>query len=112
MSLGVLVNSGTASAAEIVSGAMQDLDVGVVIGQDKTFGKGLVQNVETLPYNTALKYTVAKYYTPSGRCVVGRKRARARTRARACECAQMSNIWMSNIRNEVADLIQQYTKPP
>ena len=60
---------GTASAAEIVSGAIQDLDVGVVIGQDKTFGKGLVQNVESLPYNTALKYTVAKYYTPSGRCI-------------------------------------------
>ena len=39
------------------------------MGADRTFGKGLVQNVESLPYNTALKYTVAKYYTPSGRCI-------------------------------------------
>lgn len=67
--LAVLVNSGTASAAEIVSGAVQDLDSGVIVGSDRTFGKGLVQNVESLPYNTALKYTVAKYYTPSGRCI-------------------------------------------
>uniref|UniRef100_A0A7S1YXK9 PDZ domain-containing protein n=1 Tax=Ditylum brightwellii TaxID=49249 RepID=A0A7S1YXK9_9STRA len=65
----VLVNSQTASAAEIVSGAVQDLDVGVIVGNERTFGKGLVQNVEDLPYNTALKYTVAKYYTPSGRCI-------------------------------------------
>ena len=69
--LAVLVNSGTASAAEIVSGAVQDLDVGVIIGSDRTFGKGLVQNVEDLPFNTALKFTVAKYYTPSGRCIQG-----------------------------------------
>ena len=48
---------------------MQDLDAGVIVGADRTFGKGLVQNVESLPYNTALKYTVAKYYTPSGRCI-------------------------------------------
>jgi len=67
--LAVLVNGGTASAAEIVSGAIQDLDVGVVIGTDRTFGKGLVQNVEELPFETALKFTVAKYYTPSGRCI-------------------------------------------
>jgi len=67
--LAVLVNGGTASAAEIVSGAVQDLDVGVVIGSDRTFGKGLVQNVEELPFDTALKFTVAKYYTPSGRCI-------------------------------------------
>lgn len=67
--LAVLVNGGTASAAEIVSGAVQDLDVGVVIGTDRTFGKGLVQNVEELPFETALKFTVAKYYTPSGRCI-------------------------------------------
>ncbi|CAJ1958490.1 unnamed protein product [Cylindrotheca closterium] len=69
--LAVLVNRGTASAAEIVSGAVQDLDVGVIVGSDRTFGKGLVQNVEDLPFNTALKFTVAKYYTPSGRCIQG-----------------------------------------
>jgi len=67
--LAVLVNEGTASAAEIVTGAVQDLDVGVVVGKGRTFGKGLVQNVQDLPYQTALKYTVAKYYTPSGRCI-------------------------------------------
>ena len=64
--LAVLVNSNTASAAEIVSGAVQDLDSGVIVGEDRTYGKGLVQNVEPLPFKTALKYTVAKYYTPSG----------------------------------------------
>lgn len=69
--LAVLINKGTASAAEIVSGAVQDLDVGVIVGSDRTFGKGLVQNVEDLPFNTALKFTVAKYYTPSGRCIQG-----------------------------------------
>ncbi|KAI2514222.1 tail specific protease [Fragilaria crotonensis] len=69
--LAVLINGGTASAAEIVSGAIQDLDVGVVVGSDRSFGKGLVQNVEELPFDTALKFTVAKYYTPSGRCIQG-----------------------------------------
>lgn len=67
--LAVLINGGTASAAEIVSGAVQDLDVGVVMGSDRSYGKGLVQNVEELPFQTALKFTVAKYYTPSGRCI-------------------------------------------
>ena len=67
--LTVLVNGQTASAAEIVSGAVQDLDVGVIVGADRTFGKGLVQSVDTLPFGSALKYTVAKYYTPSGRCI-------------------------------------------
>lgn len=67
--LAVLVNDSTASAAEIVSGAVQDLDVGVIVGSSRTFGKGLVQNVEELPFDTALKFTVAKYYTPSGRCI-------------------------------------------
>jgi carboxyl-terminal processing protease len=71
--LAVLVNGGTASAAEIVSGAVQDLDVGVIVGSDRTYGKGLVQNVEEMPFNTALKFTVAKYYTPSGRCIQGIK---------------------------------------
>jgi len=69
--LAVLINGGTASAAEIVTGAVQDLDVGIVVGSDRTFGKGLVQNVEELPFKTALKFTVAKYYTPSGRCIQG-----------------------------------------
>ena len=64
----VLVNDYSASASEIVSGAFQDLDRGVIVGK-KTFGKGLVQNVLPLDYNTSLKITVAKYYIPSGRCV-------------------------------------------
>ncbi|NOY51971.1 MAG: PDZ domain-containing protein [Chlorobi bacterium] len=64
----VLVNENTASASEIVSGSLQDLDRAVIIGQ-KTFGKGLVQNILMLPYNSKLKITVAKYYIPSGRCI-------------------------------------------
>ncbi len=64
----VLINEHSASASEIVSGAFQDLDRGVVVGK-KSFGKGLVQNVLPLDYNTSLKITVAKYYIPSGRCV-------------------------------------------
>jgi carboxyl-terminal processing protease len=66
--LAVLVNSGSASASEIVSGSLQDLDRGVIIGQ-RTFGKGLVQTTRQLSYNTQLKITTAKYYIPSGRCI-------------------------------------------
>jgi hypothetical protein len=69
MKLAVLVNGGSASASEIVSGAVQDLDAGVIIGPERTYGKGLVQKIVPLPYDAALKYTVAKYYTPSGRCI-------------------------------------------
>lgn len=64
----VLVNGGSASASEIVCGAIQDLDRGIILGQ-RTFGKGLVQNVLPLSYNTQMKVTVAKYYIPSGRCI-------------------------------------------
>lgn len=66
--LAVLTNRSTASAAEIVAGAIQDLDRGLVIGQ-RSFGKGLVQTTRPLPYNAKLKVTTAKYYTPSGRCI-------------------------------------------
>ena len=64
----VLINSSSASASEIVSGAIQDLDRGVVIGQ-RSYGKGLVQQTRKLSYNSQLKLTVAKYYIPSGRCI-------------------------------------------
>ncbi len=64
----VLINENSASAAEVVAGAIQDLDRGIVIGK-KSYGKGLVQNILDLPYNNALKLTTAKYYTPSGRCI-------------------------------------------
>jgi carboxyl-terminal processing protease len=64
----ILVNGGSASASEIVAGALQDLDRAVIIGQ-KTLGKGLVQTTRSLSYNTSLKVTTSKYYIPSGRCI-------------------------------------------
>lgn len=68
MPLAVLVNYGTASSAEITSGALQDYDRAVVVGQ-RTYGKGLVQEPRELPYNSILKLTTSKYFIPSGRCV-------------------------------------------
>jgi len=64
----VLVNGNSASASEIVAGAIQDHDRGVILGT-KSFGKGLVQTITPLSFNTSLKITTAKYYTPSGRCI-------------------------------------------
>ena len=66
----VLVNRNSASASEIVSGSLQDFDRAVLIGE-RTFGKGLVQNILPLSYNTRVKVTVSKYYIPSGRCIQG-----------------------------------------
>ena len=66
--LAILVDGGTASSSEIVTGAVQDLDRGIVVGS-RSFGKGLVQSSRQVPYNGLLKVTVARYYTPSGRCV-------------------------------------------
>ena len=68
MPIAVLINGGSASAAEIVSGALQDMDRAVLVGQ-RSFGKGLVQSTRELPYNGNLKVTMSKYYIPSGRCI-------------------------------------------
>jgi len=69
--LAIIVNRGSASASEIVAGAIQDLDRGVIVGQ-RSYGKGLVQITRPLSYNTQLKVTTAKYYIPSGRCIQAR----------------------------------------
>lgn len=66
--LAVLVNGGSASASEITSGSLQDLDRAVIVGT-RTYGKGLVQTTRPLPYNGTLKVTTSKYYIPSGRCI-------------------------------------------
>ena len=66
--LAVLVDGSTASASEIVSGSLQDLDRAIVVGS-RTYGKGLVQVPRELPYNSSMKVTTAKYYIPSGRCI-------------------------------------------
>tara|TARA_Y100000991_G_scaffold214996_1_gene204121 strand:- start:2538 stop:4199 length:1662 start_codon:yes stop_codon:yes gene_type:complete len=66
--LAILINRSSASASEIVSGAIQDFDRGVIIGQ-RSFGKGLVQQTRKLSYNAQMKVTTAKYYIPSGRCI-------------------------------------------
>lgn len=81
----VLVDSGSASSSEIVSGALQDLDRAVIAGK-RTFGKGLVQKILPVAYNGQLKITTAKYYTPSGRCV------QARDYAHRAEDGSVGNI--------------------
>ncbi|MDR1345037.1 MAG: S41 family peptidase [Tannerellaceae bacterium] len=68
MPLAILINGGSASASEIVSGALQDMDRAVLVGQ-RSYGKGLVQSPRELPHNGSLKVTISKYYIPSGRCI-------------------------------------------
>ncbi len=68
LKLAILINGSSASAAEVVAGAIQDLDRGLIVGK-RSFGKGLVQSIYELPHNTAVKMTTSKYYTPSGRCI-------------------------------------------
>jgi len=68
LKLAVMVNSNSASASEILAGAVQDLDRGIVVGE-RTFGKGLVQNIRPVSYGGHVKVTTAKYYIPSGRCI-------------------------------------------
>lgn len=70
MPLVILIDKNTASASEIVSGVIQDLDRGVLVGQ-RSYGKGLVQNTRDVGYNSKVKLTTAKYYIPSGRCIQG-----------------------------------------
>ncbi len=69
--LAILVNNNSASASEIIAGAIQDYDRGIIVGE-KTFGKGLVQSTRPLSYGAQLKVTTAKYYIPSGRCIQAR----------------------------------------
>ncbi len=71
IALAIIINRGSASASEIVAGAIQDLDRGIIVGQ-RSYGKGLVQITRPLSYNTQLKVTTAKYYIPSGRCIQAR----------------------------------------
>lgn len=99
----VLVDGGTASASEIVSGSLQDLDRAVIVG-NRTFGKGLVQTLRELPYNSSMKITTAKYYIPSGRCIQAidySKRNEDGSIARTPD--SLTNVFKTSVGREVRD---------
>ena len=101
--IAVLVNGNTASASEIVSGSLQDLDRAVIVGA-RTYGKGLVQTTRPLPYNGTLKVTTSKYYIPSGRCIQAidySKKDADGTVARTPE--EKTNVFHTAVGREVRD---------
>ena len=101
--LAVLVDGGTASAAEILSGSLQDLDRAVIIG-NRTYGKGLVQTLRDLPYNSSMKITTAKYYIPSGRCVQAIDYSRRNADGSiACTPDSLTNVYRTAAGREVRD---------
>ena len=101
--LAVLVNGNTASASEIVSGSLQDLDRAVIIGE-RTFGKGLVQTTRPLPYNGTLKVTTAKYYIPSGRCIQAIDYSKKNADGSVARTPDsLTNVFHTSIGREVRD---------
>lgn len=93
----VLINEKSASASEVLAGAFQDLDRGVIIGR-RSYGKGLVQNMFDLPYNTSMKITTAKYYTPSGRCIQRLKIAEKYNRTKITDSPDTNVYYTKNGR--------------
>ena len=101
--LTVLVNGNTASASEIVSGSLQDLDREVIVGE-RTFGKGLVQTTRPLPYNGTLKVTTAKYYIPSGRCIQAIDYSKKNADGSVARTPDsLTNVFYTSVGREVRD---------
>lgn len=101
--LAVLVNGSSASAAEIVTGALQDLDRAVIVGE-RSFGKGLVQSTRSIPYNGLMKVTIAKYYIPSGRLIQAIDYSRRNPDGSVARIPDsLTNVWHTRNGREVRD---------
>lgn len=100
--LAVLIDGGSASASEIVSGTIQDLDRGVLIGT-QSFGKGLVQSTRLLTYNTQMKITTAKYYIPSGRCIQRLDYSHKKNGSATTIADSLKQIFYTQNKREVTD---------